>query len=540
MFLEVIGAIVAILFINVAWTYITALNRAASLRKLNPELLIRTIYFHVASPIRILDVSSELPISIYYQRTVQLTPIRTISQLIPKWVPSRIGSMNIFMYNFRSSSPENKGSNVLAIVDNKGINVLVADPLIAHDIMVNRYKELGKPTENKSLNLFGPSVVSTEGEVWRRHRRVTAPSFSEKNNALVHEAAVRVAREMFCAWEEHSTDTEEFTVQASQDVMQFALSVISSAGFGKDLPWGDDDDSLLTGNHTMSFKTAMQTVVSSLTLYLALPSIVFSLPLKPLLKARVARKEFSDYLDEMIDEAKHESNSESHNLLQALVKASLSTEKDGLSHEELRGNAFIFIFAGHETTASALAYSLALLAIHPEIQENLHNESVRVLGGRNEPDYSDFQKLTYALAVMSEALRLYSIVSGLPKCNGEKSTTIGNYVFPPNTTFHILQQSIQNSSEVWGEDVDKFRPERFLELGQPASTKTGWLPFSEGPRACVGKKFAQVESVALLTLISLKYKFKLPDGVSKETVCETNGLFMNKPDQPVRLMFMRR
>ncbi|ORY52415.1 cytochrome P450, partial [Rhizoclosmatium globosum] len=420
----------------------------------------------------------------------------------------------------------------------------VADPAIAHDILVNRQKELGKPTSHYDiLNIFGENIVGTEGEVWRRHRRVAAPSFSEKNNALVHESSLRIAKEMMHAWEQHPVgEDSDFTVNVSANMMQYALSVISSAGFGKDLPWGEDETELI-GTHKMTFKTAFETFVSNFGLYLVLPSFAFSLPFQALRKARVARKEFGDYLDEIINDASTSpSDSGYHNLLQALVKASsMDNDKSGsLSKDELKGNAFIFILAGHETTASSLSYILALLACHPEIQEKLHDECVRVLEGRNEPEYSDFGKLTYALAVMNESLRLHSIISGVPKWTADKSATIGNFVFPPGSMVHVTLQTIQRAPKLWGDDVNEFKPERFLELDQPLSIKTGWAPFSEGARGCLGKKFAQVETVVLLTLIALKYKFKLPEGVSVEEVFESNPLIFGKPDRPVKLVFSHR
>ncbi|KAJ3079763.1 hypothetical protein HDU99_010139, partial [Rhizoclosmatium hyalinum] len=127
-----------------------------------------------------------------------------------------------------------------------------------------------------------------------------------------------------------------------------------------------------------------------------------------------------------------------------------------VSKDELKGNAFIFIVAGHETTASSLSYTLALLASHPEIQEKLHDECVRALEGRNEPEYSDFGKLTYALAVMNESLRLHSIVSGMPKWTGDNSVTVGNFVFPPQSIVHVLLQTTQRDPNLWGDDVNEF------------------------------------------------------------------------------------
>ncbi|KAJ3288956.1 hypothetical protein HDU79_004447 [Rhizoclosmatium sp. JEL0117] len=510
------AAFLAIVLIHVARSYIAALNRAAALRKVNPGLPVIALFFDLDSPFRILD-------------------------LVPNWIPSRIGSIIVFMHQLRTSKFEELGADMFALVDSKTVDVMILNPVIVHDVMVNRYKELGKNVKHyEMLNIFGNNVIGTEGDIWRRHRRVTAPSFSEKNNVLVHESSLRIAKEMMCAWEAQNTalDDSDFTVNVSKDMMQFALSVISSAAFGKDLPWEEDEVELI-GNHKMTFKTALETVVSSLPLYVVLPSGFFNLPIRTLKKARVARKEFGDYLDEIINEgASNLTDSGKHNLFKA--SSAHDDESGSLSKDEMKGNAFIFIVAGHETTASSLSYSLALLACHPEIQEKLHNECVRVLEGRNEPEYSDFGKLTYALAVMNESLRLYSILTGIPKWTGDKSATVGNYVFPPKSVIHVSLQTIQRDPSLWGDDANEFKPERFLELDQPLSIKTGWAPFSEGARGCLGKKFAQVETVTLLTLIALKYKFRLPDGVLMDEVFESNPMFLAKPDRPVKLVFSLR
>ncbi|KAJ3079762.1 hypothetical protein HDU99_010138, partial [Rhizoclosmatium hyalinum] len=127
---SVAAAIATILSIHVARSYIAALKRAAALRKANPGLPVITLFFDLDSPFRTLDI-------------------------IPRWIPSRIGNTNVFMHHLRTSTLEALGCEMVALVDSKVVDVFIADPAIAHDILVNRQKELGKPTSHYDiLNIF--------------------------------------------------------------------------------------------------------------------------------------------------------------------------------------------------------------------------------------------------------------------------------------------------------------------------------------------------------------------------------------------------
>ncbi|KIM30549.1 hypothetical protein M408DRAFT_287431 [Serendipita vermifera MAFF 305830] len=192
-------------------------------------------------------------------------------------------------------------------------------------------------------------------------------------------------------------------------------------------------------------------------------------------------------------------------------------EKDGEStfdDSNLMGNIFIMLFAGHETSANTLALALAFIAMYPEVQERFLAQIRQCVSPGQLPTYSDISKLSYGTAIMQETLRLIPIVPLIPKssaydtqftthnANGEARQVS----VPAGTNMGINVIGLHYNPKYWDNPYE-FRPERFLQEYE----KFAWLPFSAGPRACIGRRFAEIEILAVLTLIVLKYEISVPD-----------------------------
>ncbi|KAJ3223913.1 hypothetical protein HDU81_008834 [Chytriomyces hyalinus] len=499
--------------------YLVACWRARALRRMNPTL---TVYPVLIAPRSLLSILN----------------------LIPRWMKIKFPinwSFNGKYDRFRDTT-----DGVFAICTVNQTNVQVANAELSKEIMVNRYKEFLKPVHlYGSLDTFGKNILTTESDEWRRHRKIAAPTFSEQNNALVHESSIQIAHGMFAAWDKNSVTSSDGTrssrVDVSSDMMEFALSVISSAAFGIDIPWHTepDDSEFRQGCH-ISFRQALEIVVNRIQIWIVTPRILFLLPIKYLQDMKQGFDEFGKYLDRIIDDAEGSGSVEKpKNLLQMLVKATLAEKspQSRLSKSELKGNSFIFIFAGHETTGGVLHFALTLLALHPKKQQKLYDEIREVLGNASTPEYKDLAKLKYAMSVMNETMRLFPPVTGLPKYTATQTLTLGPYVLPAKTYVNIHTPGLHYNPGTWGGDAFEFKPERFMAQD---ATSSGFAPFSEGPRGCVGKKFAQVEFVTLLTLISLKYTWTLPEGVDAERALDTRQVITLKPKNPVEIIFTPR
>jgi len=260
----------------------------------------------------------------------------------------------------------------------------------------------------------------------------------------------------------------------------------------------------------------------------------------------------------------------------------ISAGKDptvGLSEEELYGNFWIFILAGHETTAGALTYALILLALNPEVQEKLYKEVTKVIENRL-PVYEDYPHLLYPQYIMKETLRLFPIVTSINKMANKDTTlkiplakykrdggkNISNLeemvtVTIPQGTVVILHMTAVHRNPLYWIEPEKFIPERFdptsdvkkyreekkttSEDGASSDPdfpyhRQAYIPFSDGIRSCIGRKFSEIEFAFVLSLISQNYTVHLAPEMNRNTVLESIQLLTLRPKEEVQLIFRKR
>lgn len=352
------------------------------------------------------------------------------------------------------------------------------------------------------------------------------------------------------------------TTETVPDTATIALHVLTSVGFGLSYPFHGGVRDLPAG-HTMTYRDALSLCLRNTITFSILSRKTLSrsfLP-KKLRTVGLAVKEFQTYMEEMLSHQragveKHEH--ESPNLMSALVRASEEARRTqdesrshrlGLSDDEIFGNIYVFNLAGHETTANTVAASLMLLAAHPECQEWLAEEINQVLesskGAESWKYEVVFPKLQRCLAVMVsqagylrfdssypadtrkyETLRLYGSIVFIPKTTSSHSQTLTlkdrTHVLPPNTSININVEGLHTDPRTWGPDALVWRPSRWLRPSQPekaTNPRTNQESFIEpdpgtfsawadGPRSCIGRKFSQVEFVAILAALFSQYRVR--------------------------------
>lgn len=191
-----------------------------------------------------------------------------------------------------------------------------------------------------------------------------------------------------------------------------------------------------------------------------------------------------------------------------------------------------------------------ITALYPEIQEELYNEAVRVYGGsKHTPSYSQLSSLDYANAVVHETLRTHGPVAAVPKWTTDPQK-LGDWVLPAKTVINIHSLALHNNPAVWKEP-HLYNPKRFLfdEKDKDGVYKfnpklRGFTPFSDGMRSCIGKQFAKVEMVFLISFIASRYTWKLPDGMGKEEInrmlTEIKQTLTHKMKFPSDVIFTKR
>ncbi|EKM76286.1 hypothetical protein AGABI1DRAFT_45036, partial [Agaricus bisporus var. burnettii JB137-S8] len=410
-------------------------------------------------------------------------------------------------------------------------DVVVADASVVKEITTSRSRFPKAVALYGAFSFFGSNILVSEGEVWKRYRKISAPSFSERNNRLVWDEAVLVMKDLInSGWE----NKKEIRVDNFLDItLSFSLHVISAAGFGRKMAW--KDAKVIPSGHLMSFKSSICTVTTYVIERLLLPDWAVGLT-KKTREIDLGFKELKSYMIEMIEARKNTEEVKRHDLLSNLLLANASDgESEGLNADEIISNVFIFLFAGHEvrtflshlvqlyllshadneTTAHTLCYTFALLALHPDEQEKLYQHIKSVIQDPRAPTYDEMSLLTRSTAVLYEALRLYPPAVAIPKCSAEDTTlTVTNakgevvvVPVPKGTDIYIHIAGMHYNPKYW-KDPFSFNPDRFM---QPNWNKDAFLPFSAGARGCVGRKFAEIESLVAITMLVSRYKIAVQE-----------------------------
>ncbi|KAG8765843.1 hypothetical protein FRC12_007253 [Ceratobasidium sp. 428] len=338
-------------------------------------------------------------------------------------------------------------------------------------------------------------------------------------------------KELFEMWDKR--EGGKVWVQQITDVTEMlALMAISSAAFGRRLSWNKEAEVIPKG-YKMSFRRALGIVSSSPVIRAIVPSWADGLTEKWHTMS-VAYAELMKHLQEMKAARRSEGKkdlgitvgeangllSSTDNLFDILITASdAEAAERALSEEEVTGNAFIFLVAGHETTAHALAFSLGLLAIYPDVQEEVYSHIKSVIGMREVINYDDLSELKLVTGVFLEALRMYPVVMQVQKlaqedtilsvaCNGSRANEYAReeFLVPANSLVYISVLGMHYNPTYWP-DPERFSPARFAE----PYNKDAFLAFSAGHRSCIGRKFAETEATVALAMLLARYQISIDE-----------------------------
>jgi cytochrome P450 len=336
---------------------------------------------------------------------------------------------------------------------------------------------------HRLAQLLGDALVTSDGERWRRQRRLVQPAFGRSklvqySSAMVEEAA-------------HTTDalSQQRSVDLSRTFNALTLRIVSRTLFGQRIDEGGET----------------QRAMLDFNRWFAMPD-----QLARFIPGRAARFERSvATLDAIIERliankrAEQAANVEATDLLSALMSA---RDDDGaqLTPRELRDQLLTLYLAGHETTSHALTWTLYLLTQNPGAARRLAEEHARVLGGRL-PTFEDVASLPYTEQVIKESLRIYPPAFILPR-HAHEATTIGPWAVPKNSEVVIWIYMCHHDPR-WYPNPSEFRPERFTPEAEAARPKYAYLPFGAGQRACIGQMFAMLEAQLILATLWQRLRF---------------------------------
>jgi len=371
---------------------------------------------------------------------------------------------------------------------------LFSHPELAEEVLVKQshcFVKVYDPQRPTGLALvLGNGLVTSSGEVWKRHRRIIQPIFHRSRIATMADRMAQVGEQRIGAWEHQAGRT----IDIAAEMMQLTLEVISQTMFSASMAQHIDR---ISHALQVSIKYAFDSFSNPLFLPLWLPT--------------ARNREFHSVMQFMdglmyglLAERRH-SGAHRDDLLDLLLQARDEETGGGLTDQELRDEALTIFAAGHETTANALAWTWYLLATHPEARTCFHEEVDRVLQGRT-PNADDLQHLPYTRALFDESLRLYPPAPAVQRKAATRTTVCG--VSLPEGAFVLVgTYNLHRHPDFWS-NPEQFRPERWLDSERPSS-RYAYMPFGAGPRTCVGLHFASVEGPLLLALIGRHYDLKL-------------------------------
>ena len=388
----------------------------------------------------------------------------------------------------------------------------IRDVLVTHDDCF-----IKGPALRRAKATLGDGLLTSEGELHRRQRRLVQPALHPQQVSRYADAMTSIAGEVADQWRDGEA------IDVHRQMMNLTLRIVAKTLFDADVAADVDPIGQAMDVSVGMFQRAMSPWGPLLN-YLPLPS-----------NYRFVRAwgKLTDTIDRFIRE-RRENHAGRDDLLSRLVRAT-DSEGDGgaMTDRQLRDEAITLFTAGHETTANALTFALYLLARHPEAQLRLREELDQVLAGR-PPTVGQVDQLPYTRMVLSETMRLYPPAWGLGR-EPTREVTIGGHEVPAGAVV-LLSQWVTHRDARWWPDPLRFDPQRFAPEQRGVRPRWAYFPFGGGARQCVGEAFAWMEAVLVLARVAQRWQF---EPVGNEPIA-LRALITLRPAQKVLLRVRRR
>lgn len=370
--------------------------------------------------------------------------------------------------------------------------------------------------------VFGQSVLVTEGDTWQRQRRMLQAGFTPRRVAGYAALMVEAARHALDAALPAGAGQGEVDMDAlfTHLAMDVILRTLFSAPASAEAADAADAVQRLS-------EGAMRQMFWPVTLpdWLPLPGKAVKRRSIRLLRTLIGRH----------IEARRQAGPEApQDDLLAMLLALRDEDGQALSEAEVFDQCMVTFQAGHETTATALLWWSRLLAEHPEAAARAQAEVDTVLAGR-APQADDVAALPWLAATLKEAMRLYPPVAAVFTRRTTQDLTLGGWAVPRGALLRITPWVLQRDAR-WFDDPLQFRPERFMP-GAPTPPRGAWMPFGAGPRVCLGQHFAMLEMTLIAALLLQRYRLALPTGTAPAEAVLNVTL---RPKQRLRLQLSRR
>ena len=394
---------------------------------------------------------------------------------------------------------------------------LVFQPEDAKYILQENNRNYGRSPAFEVLKIFlGNGLLTSEGDFWRRQRRLAQPAFHRQKLAALAQTMV----DETVSWiDELKHLNRQQPVNISQAFMDVTMRIVCKTLFGSDVI--GKLDGLSSALDTLNYM-ANDRLLSIIRFPLHWPT-----PAN--VRFRQAGAQVNSFIYGVINQRRQLAG-DSDDLLGMLLAAEDEETGERMSDQQLRDECVTLFAAGHETTSVSMAWTLYLLSQNPTVLAKLKAESRTVLGDVTSPSPDVFRALPYTMQVIQESMRLYPpawIMSRLAL----QDDHLGPYTIPAGGTALIAPYLLHRDPVNWP-DPERFDPDRFAPGGPREQLHSyAYLPFGGGPRLCIGNQFALMEMQILLAM--LVREFDIQPVVNQRIT--TQPLITLRPKQSVRI-----
>ncbi|KAI0126632.1 cytochrome P450 78A3 [Xylariales sp. AK1849] len=398
----------------------------------------------------------------------------------------------------------------------------IADDEALKQMTVRNPYNYPKPVRAKlwMVRILGEGVLLAEGQEHVHQRKALMPGFSiQAIRALTPvfwEKSLLLAK----CWKDEMTADKVTTksFEALEWLNRTTLDIIGKAGFGYDINSLENPETPIREAYRLVFAFDIASrVLHGIQAFIPASKHI---PAKMNRDMETSRAIIVDKATEIITEKQEqaENNTGGKDIL-ALIARDNKKMKDqgeqGLSFETMRDQVMTFLGAGHDTTATGVAWTIHLLSTHPEIQSRLREEVKDYMPflfdkeSRFDPEHiihADPDQLPYLDNICRESLRYIPPIPMTVRQSLDDDV-LGNYKVPGGTVIYVLANAINRLPMYWGNNADEFDPDRWDNLPKTFTTNA-FMTFLQGPRGCVGRKFAETEMKILLCCLLSMYEFK--------------------------------
>src|SRR5688572_9886094 len=383
----------------------------------------------------------------------------------------------------------------------------VNQPELVERILVKEWEHFPKSNlMNTMLELLlGESIFITNGALWRRQRKMIDPAFAA---ARVHDVFPLMRDAALAMGERLSQHADGETVPVDVEMMHVAADIIFRTIYSR--PFRRDEATTIFRAFSRFQELAYARGVWSMA---GVPDWLSIGRLRAGRHARIIRNLLTSALDERLDAPDAEEPRK--DILSSLLKARDPDTGEPFTRRELVDQIATLFLAGHETSASALAWAVFLLANRPDIQERLHREAVSVFGD-GLPEFRHVKHLRLARDVFRETLRLYPPVAFTLR-DATRTEAMRDKIVKAGAILMMSPWLLHRHRKLW-KRPDEFDPDRYLDSDTKTSLRKAYIPFSAGPRVCLGASFAMQEAVLILACLAREFRFEPAPGHTPKPV----------------------